>query len=237
MGQAMRRAIPTVATIANLGAGFLAIALAVEGKQDLAALVIVAAVLCDSLDGAMARMFNVSCEFGAELDSLADMVSFGVAPAVVVGTMIPDFRFVMWLILAVYPVCAAVRLARFNVSRLESPAQAGFEGLPSTGAGGCVAAIVLVHETLGNHWPVVSACLLLVLAALMVTNVPYPHVGSLITRFPVAAVVAGAALVLVGAVYGRYEPVFIVFFWGYALWGPTLAVREKIRSVREAHSG
>ena len=76
-----------------------------------------------------------------------------------------------------------------------------------------------------------------VLAALMISTVPYRHVGSLIARFPIASTVTAVLLVLAAAVYWQYELVFAVFFWGYALSGPLLAVGEKIKALREAHSG
>jgi len=234
--RSIKQLAPNGATIANLSAGFLAIALAVEGKQDFAALLIIAAVLFDSIDGVLARMFDVSCRFGAEMDSLADVVSFGVAPAVVVGSLMPDLRFAMWIVLAAFPVCAALRLARFNIRNAVDGPHMGFLGLPSTGAGGCVAASVLMREAVGSHGTILLPCLLLLLAALMISNFPYSHVGGVIARFPVASVVAGVLLMFVGAVYWHYELVFVVFFWGYALAGPTLAVKEKIKALREAHS-
>jgi len=241
MRKASKSLIPTVATLCNLGAGFIAIALALEGDPYLAALLVISAVLFDSLDGMLARAFRAASEFGRELDSLADMVSFGVAPAVIVGALLPDqIATFGWLMLVAFPLCAAVRLARFNVKRLHSASHGSFVGLASTGAGGCVASAVLTEGVLTEHGVHIGAgvlpWVLLVLGLLMISTISYPHVRSLLSRMAPPSLVAAAAVFVLAAAYWQHELVFLAVFWGYAASGPALAVREKIRAFRVAHS-
>ena len=234
--------IPTVATICNLCAGFMAIALAMEGEPYLAALLIISAVLLDSLDGVLARALRASSQFGTELDSLADMVSFGVAPAVLVGSVLPDPIVVVgWMMLAIFPLCTAIRLARFNVRKMHSSSHGSFVGLASTGAGGCVASAVLVHGVLMEHGVDVGVeflpWLLLLLGFLMISTFSYPHVRSLLVRVPLPSLTVALAVLLFAAAYWEYELVFLALFWGYAASGPALAVGEKVKAVHGAHSG
>ena len=241
MTRELRRYVPTVATIANITAGFVAIALAVEGEFYLAAVLIIVAVLCDSLDGALARMFRACSRFGAELDSLADIVSFGVAPAVLVGTFVPGrHSALVWALLAAFPVCAALRLARFNAAQGdESIARGAFRGLPSTAAGGCVAAAVLTIEGMAGNVHLVSGLLpwfVVLLAALMVSSIPYRHIGVVMVKHPMPCIMAGTLLVALAGVLRRQELIFPMFFWGYALSGPAVAIRARIRAYREARA-
>jgi len=243
MRKPRKTVVPAIATLANLTAGCLALALLLEGeKQGLAALLIIAAVLCDSLDGALARMFGASSDFGAELDSLADVVSFGVAPGILVVSLQPDaMRFVGWVVAVCFAASAAWRLARFNVVRLHELEDEGFMGLPTTGAGGVMASAVLCQGVLsGGRFEMGSAILpwlLLLMAFLMVSNIPYPHIGSIIAKRPVAFCGAGLALLALGVVYWEYEIVFLLFFMSYAASGPAIAVGAKIKALRTAHYG
>ena len=230
--------IPAAATVANLAAGLWAIFLASSGRYDQAALLIIAAVLFDSLDGALARMFRATSEFGAELDSLADVVSFGVAPAVVVACLMPEeLRLFGWFMALFYGLCCAWRLARFNANRATS-SHGFFLGLPSTAAGGCAASMVLAHNILAEsghmHGIGLLPWVLLVLSVLMVSHFHYRHIGILMAKFPVAWAVGGLFALAMVVLYWRYELAFAVFFWGYAATGPVLAVGEKLKELHEA---
>ena len=190
------------------------------------------------MDGALARMFGASSEFGAELDSLADVVSFGVAPAILLIAIEPlEMRFFGWVVAACYATAAAWRLARFNVSRRLALGES-FTGLPTTGAGGFVAASVLCLHVMSNGHRMIPAAilpwLLLLMAILMVSALPYPHVGGIIAKQPVAFCVAGMLLLILGVVYWEYEIVFLLFFFTYVVSGPAVAVSAKIRAAREA---
>ena len=242
MPRPAKSCIPTIATMGNLIAGFVAIGLAMHGEPQLGALLVIAAVLLDSLDGALARMLDASSEFGMQLDSLADMISFGVAPAVIVGSLLPEpIAVPAWLVLGAYPLCAALRLARFNVGAINASVDGGFVGLASTGAGGCAASAVLAHGVLLEHgWDLGLGFLpwmLLVASLLMISEFSYPHVKSVLAKMPLACILGAVAALALTAAYWEYEFVFLAIFWIYAFSGPALAVTEKLRSVHTAHSG
>lgn len=104
-------------TIGNLFLGFLAIILVFNEYTELAAIMVIVAMLCDGLDGRVARALNAQSEFGKELDSLSDVISFGVAPAFIM--YVTAFQGLneatAWIVTAIFPICGALRLARFNV--------------------------------------------------------------------------------------------------------------------------
>ncbi len=164
--------LPTIITCGNLSAGFLAALLAVQGRFiQAAALVLVAAGL-DLIDGAVARASDTDGEFGVNLDSLADLVSFGVAPAVALYLSalhaLPVTGVAACLL---YVVCGALRLARFPM--VKSPEH--FIGLPIPPAGVALAGLAVLDPT---WWPLVLATVLL-LSALMVSEIPFPKLSGL----------------------------------------------------------
>jgi len=241
MGAQLRRSVPSLVTFGNLLAGCMALVLITQGRQDLAALMIVAAVLLDAADGALARVFDTVSQFGTQLDSLADMVSFGVAPAMLVISFQDPERFIGWALPVCYVLAAGWRLARFNVRGASSLAHEGFCGLPTTGAGGGVAAVVLAQGFLlerGLELPVAFLpWMLAALAVLMVSPIPYPHAGGLITRWPIPFVVAGAVTLWVGAAQGAYELVFLAFFVAYVCSGPAMLLGAKVKGLGHVHPG
>ena len=125
-------------TILALCAGLTAIRMAIELRFDVAIAAIVLAAVLDALDGRVARLLKATSRFGAELDSLADFLNFGVAPAIIVFTWALDgLRSMGWLVVLVYSICAALRLARFNVALdSDQPAWKGeyFVGVPAPAA-------------------------------------------------------------------------------------------------------
>ena len=134
----IRILIPSMFTLLALCAGLTAIRMAIEHRFDVAIAAIVLAAVLDALDGRVARLLKAASRFGAELDSLADFVNFGVAPAIIVFTWALDgLRSMGWLVVMAFSICAALRLARFNVA-LESdqPAWKGeyFVGVPAPAA-------------------------------------------------------------------------------------------------------
>jgi CDP-diacylglycerol--serine O-phosphatidyltransferase len=134
--------LPTVFTVGNLFCGFGSLLQAYSGKFGWAALLIIIAGLLDGLDGRIARLTNTTSEFGIQFDSLADVVSFGVAPAFLVYTWaLAPFERVGWWIAFVYVVCLAMRLARFNIQSKASDKRY-FAGMPSPAAAGVLACVV-----------------------------------------------------------------------------------------------
>jgi CDP-diacylglycerol--serine O-phosphatidyltransferase len=159
-----KRWIPNILTIINLFAGLLSILLSFVGQWIVAAVLILGAALFDSLDGRIARRLNVASDFGKQLDSLADLVSFGVAPATMAYLL--NFMHIGWsgyVLAALFPICGALRLARFNTMNLRGY----YLGLPITVAGPLLAGVAL----LGQLVPIaVHAVTLLLLSALMVST-------------------------------------------------------------------
>lgn len=175
--------MPSAFTLGNLFFGFWAIVMAFNGNFRWAGWFIVFAGILDMLDGRVARLSGTGTRFGAELDSLVDVISFGVAPALL--TYFLDFsnagRFA-WILCYIYVVAVALRLARFNVLSAGKPPSAWFTGLPSPAAGMTLAVYYAFSQT---NWYRASLAyldlqhqglvvLMLLLAVLMVSNVKYP---------------------------------------------------------------
>lgn len=166
------KSLPNMLTVSNLFLGIVAIILAFQGNEyvDYAAITVIIGMLMDGLDGRVARMLNAQSEFGKELDSLSDVITFGVAPAFIMYVVVLQEMSVLGIfITAMFPICGALRLARFNV-------QAGvpgyFIGLPITAAGGVLATLALYHQVFNS---VLLAVSMLLLAFLMVSKVKYPN--------------------------------------------------------------
>jgi CDP-diacylglycerol--serine O-phosphatidyltransferase len=179
----VRRAIiivPGAFTTGNLFFGIWAIVEASRGEFDRAAWFIVLAAVLDGLDGRVARFTRTGSDFGAELDSLVDVISFGVAPALLQW----HFQFSRgewgWLLPFIFILGAALRLARFNVEQA-GHAKTQFFGLPSPAAGTTIATLVpfmgtsfFVDHLGGLPWHLLTAVLMVLVALLMVSHVPYP---------------------------------------------------------------
>ena len=145
--------LPTLFTVGNLFCGFSSLVQAFMGALGWAALLIVIAGILDGLDGRIARLTGTTSEFGLEFDSLADIVSFGIAPAFLIyaWALTPLGR-VGWLIAFLYVVCAAMRLARFNIQRFVADKRY-FVGLPTPAAAGTLACLVYASpESMDQRW-------------------------------------------------------------------------------------
>jgi len=168
-------------TLFNLFTGFLAILMASEGHLDRASWLILVALFWDSLDGNIARTFKNPTLFGRELDSLADIVSFVVAPAFI-ALKSWDFRLSPWTLLVVFCFlgAGAYRLARFNI---KAPVKSSFEGLPTPAA--AVTLVMTVLAYLKNGWSDVTmfmflqVLLMAVMSYLMVSHVHYPKLSAM----------------------------------------------------------
>jgi CDP-diacylglycerol--serine O-phosphatidyltransferase len=215
--------LPTMFTLANLVCGFFAIVVAARIETPRSATppttearairdfdstdenhnlilcgwLIFGAMVFDAFDGYVARLAKATSDFGAQLDSLADCVTFGVAPGFLLVKMCHAFTFLhhdqtiqpVWIIAAAFAACAALRLARFNVETDEEDDHFHFSGLPSPAAGGSIASFAILFYTLRletNQFDYTAAidryCQMilpfyaLILALLMVSRIPYPHV-------------------------------------------------------------
>lgn len=165
------KSIPNLFTIGNLFLGIISIMFAFNDNYSFAALMVIIAMLLDGLDGRVARALNVQSEFGKELDSLSDVISFGVAPAFVmyVCAFTEINPVLAWTATAIFPICGALRLARFNVV---DGVPGYFTGLPIPAAGGVLATLALFHDSIAVPYLIVAV---LLLSYLMVSTVRYPN--------------------------------------------------------------
>jgi CDP-diacylglycerol---serine O-phosphatidyltransferase len=176
----VRTLLPNLITLLALCAGLTAIRLAVESKLDLALAAIVFAALLDGIDGRIARLLKGTSRFGAELDSLADFVNFGVAPALILYFWgLHDLKSAGWIVALVFAICAGLRLARFNVmiDDPNKPVWAGnfFTGIPAP-AGAITVLLPIYLDFLGLSDGLVAVWLTffytLLIALLMVSRLP-----------------------------------------------------------------
>lgn len=169
--------LPNLFTSGALFAGFYAIIAATKGNFEGSAIAILVAIVLDGLDGRIARLTNTQSDFGAEFDSLADMVSFGVAPAVLAYEwMLQDMGKLGFFVAFLYASGAALRLARFNVQKTVQDKRY-FKGLPSPSAAALVATFIWTADSKGlhGHAGMLALVVLFTVAAalLMVSNVRY----------------------------------------------------------------
>ena len=180
-GFSINRLIPNVLTLAALCSGLTAIRFGLQGQMRLAVIAIIVAAIFDALDGRVARRLGVTSRFGAELDSLSDFLCFGVSPALVLYlASLNDAGALGWVVTLMFPMCSALRLARFNTALdadIPPPAWTGayFTGVPAP-AGALLALIPLVvsFET-ETAWPrhaLVVGTVLVVVGGLMVSRLP-----------------------------------------------------------------
>ena len=251
--------LPSIATLGNAVCGFGAMYVAALGAGAMAsqhdqwtmffansgfvaaAYLIFLAMVFDALDGRLARFARHTTDFGGQLDSLADVVSFGAAPAFIALELfkvtVPDapvpISRAVWAIGALYFCCAAIRLARFNVSNEHGEQHHfSFLGLPSPGAGGAVAAWILMQQDLARNvgatelarWCVyLLPFIVLATGLLMVSDIRYPHIVNRYLRgrrsFPhLLGVLALLLLLVVWHQYTIAIGMVVYAFWGFALW-------------------
>jgi len=205
-GFSINRLIPNILTLAALCSGLTALRFALQGEMRLAVIAIIVAAIFDALDGRVARRLGVTSRFGAELDSLSDFLCFGVTPALVLYlASLKDGGALGWVVTLMFPICSALRLARFNtalVSDTPPPAWTGsyFTGVPAP-AGALLALIpLMVSFEIEAAWPrhalLVGAVLVLV-GGLMVSRIPtYSFKKGRVPRHLVMPSLLGAALVM-----------------------------------------
>lgn len=263
--------LPNLMTAGNLFCGFIAVIKCIQarlltdgGEYSLlhtthtaielysqAVWFILAAVVCDSLDGRLARLGGRTSLFGAEFDSLADVVSFGMAPALMVFFLILAprgeyqwFRELGWFIAFIYLLCGAVRLARFNVitnpllHRSEAESNKDFVGLPIPAAAGTVASLVLLLLNMElnarelRQWALGLPFLLLLVAVLMVSTVRYPSFKQvnweMKTRFQTFVLV----FIVLVLIWRLQEIAFFPLFLGYIFYGLIAHYRRAARHTQ-----
>ena len=232
--------IPSLFTTGNLICGFFSIISTFNGEYFQAAIFIIFANLLDGLDGLVARLTKTTSQFGVELDSLADLVSFGVAPAVLVyyWALVPWSTW-GWLAACLYVVCGALRLARFNV-QVKNVEKTHFVGLPIPAAAEMIGATVLLYYSLGGEGAANKEVILLLviylLAGLMVSNFHYFSLKQRLVfkkKHPFWVLISG--ILLIKLFIFAPQIMFFSTFLLYTLSGPllwTLTVYKRRREKR-----
>ncbi len=264
--------LPSLFTAGTLVCGYLAILSTLRGVAemlgpgvgadlsrlafDTAAKAIGWAVVLDGLDGRIARLTNSTSDFGREFDSLADVITFGIAPAFLAfawglrpvdgnsaSYVVQHLRQVGWIVTFAYVICGAARLARFNIqSSRASTDRRYFVGLPIPGAAGVIAAVVHSRKYAIHDWDYGVAWLIIVavLAFLMVSTVRYPSFKTvdLRRRRPYVAIILIG--IVIYAIWAYSEPALLIMATAYALWGPLARLISRFRPhpprPEEAHA-
>lgn len=167
--------IPNLFTTGNICSGFLAILFLFKGEITLACWLILIANLFDIFDGKIARITKSTSDFGVQLDSLSDLVSFGISPAVLIYSLLLKYSHsrIILVIVSLYVVCGALRLARFNV-QAKSSGKKSFTGLPIPAAGSLIASFVLIVNSYNLAIPKLLFMLsMIVLSYLMISTIVY----------------------------------------------------------------
>lgn len=230
--------LPNLLTTAALFAAFYSIVAAMKGYFDIAAIAIFISMVADGLDGRVARMTNTQTEFGAQYDSLSDMVAFGLAPALVTYSWsLLHLGKLGWLIAFLYTAATALRLARFNTQSHDQDKRY-FQGLSCTAAAGVMAGTVWLgsnYEIEGYLAAIPVALLTLTLAAFMVSKMRYHSFKKIDWKGKVPFfVIVTLVVALVAVAFQPPEVLFGIFFI-YAFSGPifTLWQLKKMRKNKK----
>ena len=227
--------LPNLFTTVGLFAGFYAVIAAVNGQFEVAGIAIFVAGILDGLDGRVARLTNTESEFGAQYDSMTDLVAFGIAPSLLVYEWsLRDLGKVGWMLAFVYAAAVALRLARFNVQSVVVNKRY-FQGLASPPSAGLLISIVWLGESYdltGNAVLSFTAITTLCAAALMVSSVRYFSFKDVDFRSRVSFLYL--ILIVFGiAVFFSHPPlVLFVVSFTYALSGPVVTLRMARRRRR-----
>lgn len=229
--------IPNAFTTVALFAAFYSVVAALKGEFKTASIAIFFAMLADMFDGRVARLIRCESEFGAEYDSLADMVSFGVAPALVIYSWsLYSIGKAGWIVAFIYTACTALRLARFN-TQANALSKKYFQGLPSPAAAAVIASIVWcgsIYEVIGKEVSIIVAAVTILTAGLMVSNIRYysfkdidlkgrvPFIAGLFNVFILIAIALNPPFVL------------LLLALSYTVSGPLMTLL-RLNKVRQYH--
>ena len=236
-------ALPNLFTISSLFCGFLSMYYAVNGRFLGAALLIVIAGLLDACDGKIARYFHTSSTFGVQFDSIVDVCSFGVAPALLMLYYFDALLVIFWLPFAIcflFLLCGALRLARFN-AHLKGFDKDNFTGLPIPTAASTLAAYILFTERVWQsdaHEPLIAIGLCIMLSFLLVSTIEYPAFPRLsieTTRHRLCLI--GLFCVMVLMVFYTYEVFFplalAISLAGMLRWFYCLIADREVADVKD----
>ncbi len=227
--------LPNLFTTGALFAGFYAITSAMGGRYETAAMAIFIAMILDGLDGRVARLTNTQSDFGAQYDSLSDMVSFGAAPALVMYLWAFSSLGRVGLFAAfVHMAGGALRLARFN-TQLSSADKRYFQGLPSPAAAAILAGFVLISLEYGYSIEIIkypAVLLTMSTGLLMVSNFRYSSFKDIDLKGKVPFFVAITVMLAIAFVMAQPQTMLFLLFLGYAISGPVVTLVARKRRAR-----
>ncbi|KMT65848.1 CDP-diacylglycerol--serine O-phosphatidyltransferase [Catenovulum maritimum] len=221
--------LPNLLTTAGLFSGFYAVIASMNNQFESAAVAIFIAMIFDALDGRVARMTNTQSAFGAEYDSMADMVSFGIAPALVAyNWALADLGKIGWLAAFIYTAGAALRLARFNTT-VDTADKRYFKGLASPAAAAIVAGMVWVGTEYNidlSSFGIVATVITVLCGLLMVSNFRYSSFKEVKWKQKVPFI--SILIIVLAFVVVATEPALVLFsiFSLYAISGPIITYRS-----------
>jgi CDP-diacylglycerol--serine O-phosphatidyltransferase len=227
--------LPNLFTTANLFCGFYSAIASMKGMFEVAAVVILVAAVLDSLDGRIARMTHTTSRFGGEYDSLCDLVTFGVAPALLLyNWSLVAYGKWGWLAAFLFCVCGALRLARFNVQVGVIDSRV-FNGLPIPGSAAVVATGVLLFYYMGGEGRFSNLAIMIggvALSLCMVSSIKYYSFKDLnfFSRKPFMSFVLIVLILVI--VVAEPEIMLFTFAFGYSLSGPVWALCKLIRKLK-----
>ena len=249
--------LPSLFTVGNIFCAYFSVMSTLKGKWDQAAIAIGVGYILDGLDGRVARLTGTSTEFGAQLDSLADVLTFGIAPAIlafawgidwmggargpVLNALIPNpveqhLRSAGWLMTFSFVICGALRLARFNVQAqkpVDSSSKRYFVGLPIPAGAGLIASVVhYFKDPINNVGTSMLWCLLIgITAFLMISTVRYHNFKELgiVSRRPRVALVLAA--MMIGLIFRYSEEMLLLLAVVYVSSGPVAKLVQVVRKL------
>jgi len=228
--------LPNLFTTAALFSGFYAIASAISGNFETAAMLIFVSLVLDGLDGRVARLTNTQSDFGAEYDSMADMISFGAAPAIIMYLWSLQVLGQAGLVAAfVHLAGGALRLSRFN-TQLGTEDKRYFQGLPSPAAAAILAGLVWVSEKYGygmESYTWLISVITVLTGLLMVSNFRYYSFKEINLRGKVPFVVMIGIMLVIAVILSNPATILCLFFFLYALSGPAVTI-ILLRRTKEA---
>ncbi len=233
--------LPNLFTVAAMFAGFYAIVAAMKGHYQYAAIAIWVAVILDGLDGRIARLMHAESEFGAQLDSFSDMVSFGIAPALVMYTWaLAVMGKPGWLAAFIFAVCTALRLARFNIQAKKIDKRY-FQGLPTTPTAAFVASIIWacsVYNVTGEAIAIPMIVIAILLGLLEVSTIRYRSFKDLDVRNKVPFMAILITVLIIVLISFDPPDILLILTFLYVISGPigtvwALRKRRQAKKVKK----
>jgi CDP-diacylglycerol---serine O-phosphatidyltransferase len=212
--------LPNFITSLNMLSGLGSIYCGVNGRPILAVLLIFLGMIMDYFDGKVARLTGTTSKFGMYLDSVTDVVSFGIAPIILVFVMSPSSsKMIIAFLLGVYAVCGVFRLARFT-RNFHSRQEGIFTGMPIPAAAGTLMSFMLLYLSSQVPFPFFwVGSILLINSVLMISRISYCHFSKILDNFSGQIKIVTLALILVGIVLGYFPIILFVLFLLYAVFG------------------